>query len=86
LFNYRVATLWGDNQNVLTILDSNILDDYFGAQAGSPQFRRNIVDWLDDDPFSAATVVPEPATYALLAPALLALGALARKRRRASMS
>lgn len=79
LFDYNVATLWGQPQNVLTILDTNILDDYFGSVADSPKFRTNVVQWLDQ---SAITAVPEPSTYAMLVPALLVIAGVMRRRRR----
>jgi hypothetical protein len=84
LFNYNAITLWGAPQNVLTILDTNILDDYFGSYAQSPKFRTNLVNWLDDSEgtlMATATVVPEPGTFALFAPALLGVGALVRSRK-----
>jgi hypothetical protein len=79
LFDYNAVTLWGTSSNVLTILDTNILDDYpWGPATDTPQFRNNLMSWLDA---SAVTTVPEPATYALLAPALLAIAVVVRRRR-----
>lgn len=81
LFNYNVATLWGERQNVLTVLDANAIDDDFWGGANGPAFRANMVTWLTAD----VVIVPEPATAALFAPALLSLAAACLARRRISV-
>ena len=48
LFAYNVASLWRAQQNVLTILDGNIMDDLFAAYEG-PLFRNRVVTWLAED-------------------------------------
>jgi hypothetical protein len=47
LFAYNVATLWGAQQNVLTILDGNVMDDMFAAYE-APLFRTRVVSWLSE--------------------------------------
>lgn len=88
LFSYNAVTLWGQTQNMLTILDTNILDDFFGSKGQynpnihNETFRNNLMGWLGDSQLSAAvTTVPEPSTYALLAPALFGIAFFARRRR-----
>ena len=84
LFAYGVATLWGANENVLTVLDGNVLDDYT-RNSDNQQFRNNVVSWIAGAPASAAVaiVTPEPGTWALLGTGLLALGGIATRRKRA---
>jgi hypothetical protein len=77
LFDYGVATLWGASQNVLVVLDANLFDDRF-MQPDGVRFEQNVVTWLA----GASTTAPEPATFALLGTGLLALGGIARRRRR----
>jgi hypothetical protein len=81
LFAYNVATLWGPQQNVLTILDANVFDDRFIGVGDGVRFRQNVVDWVGT-PTAARVVTPEPATLALFGAGLVALGAAARRRRR----
>lgn len=76
LFDYNVATLWGPQQNVLSILDANILDDRFNLVGDGKVFRENVMEWV-----ATPTSTPEPATLALLGTGLLAVGAVARRRR-----
>jgi hypothetical protein len=56
LFAYNVASLWRPQQNVLTILDGNIMDDLFAAYEG-PVFRNRVVSWLAGE--IAPQVAPE---------------------------
>jgi hypothetical protein len=81
LFDYNVATLWGAQQNVLTILDANVLDDPFGSKLDGRRFQQNVVDWISTSTRVQATAAPEPTTIALLGAGLLALGVAARRRR-----
>lgn len=90
LLSYNAVTLWGQTQNMLTILDTNILDDFFGSKgeynlkSHNEKFRNNLMGWLGDSELNAAvTTVPEPSTYALLAPALFGIAFFARRRRKA---
>ncbi|MGD0694681.1 MAG: PEP-CTERM sorting domain-containing protein [Terriglobia bacterium] len=76
LFNENVATLWGTNQNTLSLLSVNVEDDYYGSGAGNVRFKTNMADWL------AGSSVPEPATITLLATGLAGVFSL-RKRRKA---
>lgn len=78
LFSYGVATLWGANQNVLTVLDANVFDDY-APYVDNRQFQTNVVAWVA----GASVVAPEPGTWVLLGTGLLALGGVATRRRRA---
>ncbi len=88
LFDYAVASLWGELRNVLTILDTNVLDDLFGADVppenhGLPldnqRFKRNVAAFAARD--FEASAVPEPGTLALLGGGLAAIGARVRRRR-----
>ena len=85
LFGYGVATLWGAQQNVLTILDANVLDDVWYQGSNNRQFQANVVAWAAGAEASAAVVLttPEPGTWALLGTGLLAVGGLAVRRRKA---
>lgn len=76
LFDYNVATLWGDRLNVLTMLDANMLDDDYSLGNDGVKFQQNVVGWLSAD----VAVVPEPGTFVLLVPALFGVGMVVRKR------
>lgn len=84
LFDYNVATLWGPTLNVLTMLDANMVDDFYPTYGDGLQYQKNVVSWLGADVGSAlgaaGIVTPEPATMALMLPALLGLLSLARRR------
>lgn len=76
LFDQNWATLWGTNQNVLTILDVNALSDSYWYIADNGVFARNVATWLS----SSSTVPDDGSTVALLGLALIALGALRRQK------
>ena len=72
LYNPNFATLWGDNQNVLTVLDVNVWDDRRWNTNNGGVFGANVAAWL---------AVPEPTSLALaLAGLCLPLSRLARWR------
>lgn len=78
LFDYNVATLWGERQNILTILDANMLDDDYSLGNDGVKFQSNVSNWLSAD----VALVPEPGTFVLLVPAMVGLAMFARKRAR----
>ncbi len=78
LFKFQFATLWGANQNVLTIFDANLMDDNYIADADNRRFSQNVATWLA----GSSTVVPEPSTFVLLGSALMLGGVALRRRRR----
>ncbi|MDQ6612908.1 MAG: hypothetical protein M3Y64_10775, partial [Gemmatimonadota bacterium] len=84
LFDYNVATLWGPSQNVVTMLDANMLDDFYPTHGDGEVYRKNVVSWLGADVGGAlgapAVVTPEPVTLALMIPALLGLFAVGHRR------
>jgi hypothetical protein len=86
LFSENVATLWGAQQNVLTYLDASNLrqanwnGSLPGGLSNDGQFGNNMSAWLA----APATVVPEPATYAMLGMGLVTLAALSRRKRQAA--
>ena len=83
LFDGNVATLWGAQQNVLTFLDASILQDaywrdpFLGGPSNEARFVSNVSGWLA----TQQTVVPEPATVALVGGGLAVLGLVGRRRR-----
>ncbi len=69
LFSENVATLWGENLNVLTILDGSMWTHVDAGpgyqwnnwlQANNAQFGANVANWL-----GASQPVPEPSTMLL---------------------
>jgi hypothetical protein len=76
LFDQNWATLWGSNQNVLTILDVNALDDT--RWAGNGTFARNVASWLSSPSTPSTSVPDEGRTVALLGLVVVVLGALRR--------
>jgi len=57
LFNENVATLWGDQQNVLSLLSISVIDDYFPG-VRNEAFKVNMAEWL--------VAVPEPSSLAIV--------------------
>jgi hypothetical protein len=78
LFADNYATLWGAQQNVLTVLDADVFDDNFGQAANNPQFATNVATWLAQ-PTVVAT--PEPASLLLMATGLMAVAAVRARRK-----
>jgi hypothetical protein len=74
--NRNFVTLWGAQQNVLTILDENVVEDGYQGQGDDAQFTTNVANWLA----AGGHAVPEPGSLALLLPALAALAAKRRRR------
>jgi hypothetical protein len=74
LFAENFATLWGSQQNVLTLLDVNVFGDNFLWYEDNQLFAQNTVSWI-------TTAVPEPSTYALGALAFVGLFAFRRSRK-----
>ncbi|MCE9643062.1 MAG: hypothetical protein K8Q97_01910 [Candidatus Andersenbacteria bacterium] len=46
LFFDAVATLWGTNQNVLVMLDSNAWEDTYIGRDDNRQFAQNVAHWI----------------------------------------
>ena len=65
LFDQNFATLWRAEQNVLTVLDVNVMDDDYANVLDNAVFANNIAVWL-------GTPVPEPAAIAIMSPLVLA--------------
>lgn len=76
LFTQNFATLWGAEQNVLTILDVNVLAD----NHANAQFRENIAEWLYAG--GGTTSVPEPTSLALIVVGVAGLVLVRRQRLR----
>lgn len=62
LFDENFATLWGPQDNMLTVLDVNVWDDNHLSYGDNAVFAQNVADWL---------VAPEPGSLSLLAAAAL---------------
>lgn len=62
LFSQNFATLWGAG-NVLTILDSNMLDDAYRTHYNNAQFAGNVATWLAG---GTVTTVPDAGSSLLL--------------------
>ncbi|PZU06612.1 PEPxxWA-CTERM sorting domain-containing protein [Sphingomonas sp.] len=74
LYEQQAVTLWRAQSNLLTILDVNVLDDVYGNR----RFQQNVAAWLGA---SAATELPEPATWAAFVIGFGLIGATMRQRR-----
>jgi hypothetical protein len=81
LFGYNYATLWGAQQNVLTVLDSDVFDDNYGTAADDQRFANNVAVWLATP---AVTPTPEPASVMLMVTGLVAIAGIRRRLRPAS--
>ncbi len=62
VFDQNIVTLWGDSQNVVTMLSANIIDDSYGAAPGNVQFKKNLAGWLA----GGAAKAPDGASTVLL--------------------
>lgn len=74
LYSINFATLWGQELNVLTVLDSGPFTDGHWNYANNAQFATNVADWLIG---GQSAVVPEPSSLLLLS-----LGGLLVRRRK----
>jgi hypothetical protein len=78
LFAPNVGTLWGAQQNVFSFLDYNAFNNTNWPLTDNARFGTNVAQWLAAQP---TQVVPEPATYALLATGLVVVGVVRRRAR-----
>lgn len=78
LFTRNFATLWGVQESVLTILDSDMQSDLFIPAFDNRVFSNNTAQWLAAGPVVAT---PEPASFVLFGSGLAALGIFVRRRR-----
>lgn len=71
LFNANVVSLWGDESNVLTILDEGMFDNHGWSQGyNNPKFAENTLSWVKN---SSANPVPEPTTILLFGSGIFGL-------------
>lgn len=81
VFEENFATLWGDNSNVLTVLDSNVWEDsLIDSNNQNSRFLANVADWLASSPTSDYSI-PEPTTLSLLVLSLAGLGFMRQKQK-----
>lgn len=90
LFSQNVATLWGVEQNVLTVLDSGLFGvsgEWVSENFDNKQFTLNVAYWLAGQP-SAPVIeepdpipepIPDPSTLFLFGSGLIALAEFRRK-------
>jgi hypothetical protein len=79
LFDQNWATLWGANQNVLTLLDVNVMSDGQWGSADNAVFATNVAQWISTP--SQASVPEGGSTVAMTGLAALALAGARRKFR-----
>ncbi|WP_425038821.1 VPLPA-CTERM sorting domain-containing protein [Primorskyibacter sp. S187A] len=80
LFSGNFANLWGADQNVLTLQDTNMFQNAFIGEQDNTQFARNVSAWLADGDVTTAPV-PVPAALPFLLTGLAGLGLMARRRK-----
>lgn len=70
LFSENVVTLWGSQQNAISVLSIGMLDDTSqgGGTAGNKQLKTNLAVWLAS---TDTTAVPEPGTVVMAGLGLL---------------
>lgn len=74
LFSENVATLWGVDQNVLSILSVNAESDTYWPLQSNAKFFTNVASWLADPPSNNAQSVTEPLPDFLMSGGVLLLG------------
>ena len=76
LFDVNFATLWGENNNVLTILDGDFASFMNWNSQDNAQFSTNVAGWIAD----SGDPVPIPGAIWLLGSGLLGLAGIQRKK------